>query len=286
MRSLESLAHKLCRLSRDNMMDVFSAIRWPNNLPDSAWFMSPELLSVTGTDWGHQYDEETLKKLSFFEAVNFFSLNIHGERLLIEGLAKRIYRRSSGQVAEYLHHFIDEENKHMYYFGRYCQQYAGKIYPDRKLSLPRDFARGEEDVLFFANVLIFEEIVDVYNRTSGRDARVEPISRELNRLHHFEEARHLAFGRKILADLYREYAPQWRAQVHSRVRQSLVAFLQATWGEFYNPAVYADMGWPDPYRMRREIYQSRAARDHRYRVSGGVINILRELGLFEEVPEL
>lgn len=286
MRTLENLSQQLCQVSRDNMIDVFSSLEWPDQLPESAWFISPEMLSLYGTPLASRLDEVELKRLSFFEAVNFFSLNIHGEKILIEGLAKRLYRRSKGVVAEYLHHFIDEENKHMYYFGRFCEQYGGKIYPDRKLSVPRDFAKGEEDVIFFANVLIFEEIVDVYNRTSARDDRVEPLSREINRLHHYEESRHLAFGRKMLRDTYEAYAPHWDDEVHKRVRIALEDFLVATWHEYYNPAVYADMGWEDAYVLRREVFESQSARDHRYRVSHGVVKILQDIGLFTEAPKL
>ena len=112
------------------------------------------------------------KRLSFCETVNFFSLNIHGEKRLIEGLARRLYRRGMEDLTAYLHHFLDEENKHMVYFGGFCTEYAGKVYPDRKVAFPREYAAGEEDFLFFAQVLIFEEIVDVYNVHLATDERL------------------------------------------------------------------------------------------------------------------
>ena len=92
--------------------------------------MSPDLISLHGTRHWDALDEQGRRVLSFFELVNFFSINIHGERMLIEGLAKRLYRKHAETVTPYLHHFLDEENKHMFYFGRFCNQYAGKVYAE------------------------------------------------------------------------------------------------------------------------------------------------------------
>src|SRR6266705_194388 len=61
------------------------------------------------------------------------NLNIHGEKALVEGLARKLYEREKREISPYLHHFLDEENKHMVYFGEFCTRYAGKIYPDKKL---------------------------------------------------------------------------------------------------------------------------------------------------------
>ena len=47
-------------------------------------------------------------------------------------------------LSPYLHHFLDEENKHMIYFGRFCTDYANKIYPDKKLVFPREHDGADE----------------------------------------------------------------------------------------------------------------------------------------------
>src|SRR5207244_844073 len=143
------------------------------------------------------------------EAVNFYSLNIHGEKALLEGLAHRLYQPDLSEVSKYLHHFLDEENKHMVYFGEFCLRYAGKIYRDRKVAFPREYERGEEDFLFFGRVMIFEEIVDYFNRRMGNDERLSTVAREINRLHHSDEARHLTFGRRIVKELFEQWRPSW-----------------------------------------------------------------------------
>ena len=77
----------------------------------------------------------------------------------------------------------------MVMFGRFCQRYAGKVHPDKKFPLEQEYAPGEEEVVFFCKVLVAEEIGDFYNRRLMGDERIEPIVRELNRVHHVDESR-------------------------------------------------------------------------------------------------
>src|SRR6185295_3917673 len=142
------------------------------------------------------------------------------------------------RCSPYLHHFLDEENKHLVYFGGFCRRYAGKVYPDRKLDFPRKYAPGEEDFLFFARVLVFEELADVHNQRMAGDERLAPIARRINLIHHLEETRHLVFGRQIVAELFERHAPGWSSGVLDGLRGYLAAWIVATWREYYNPEVY------------------------------------------------
>ena len=284
--SLEATVERLCRVSVEQCIDPHSRIEWPERIDEGAWYTSPELVSLFGSPAYEELGEAQRKRLSFFEAVNFFSLNIHGERMLIEGLARRLYRRDHEAISPYLHHFLDEENKHMSYFGRFCTRYAGKVYPEKKLPFEQEFAPGEEDFLFFAKVLVFEEIVDVYNRRMARDERIAPIAREIHWLHHFEEARHLAFGRELVAELFARHRAQWPDEVLRGVRATLAAYLGATWKEYYNPDAYRDAGLEGAFELRRAALASSAGRAHRIEVSQGCLRFLLEGGILEEAPPL
>lgn len=278
-RSLERCVQRLCRVSREQAIDPWARLSWPDELDPDAWYLSPELCSLYGTDVWHDLDEERRKRLCFFEAVGFFSVNVHGERTLVEGIARRLYRKETSEVSPYLHHFLDEENKHMTLFGGFCTRYARGVYPERKLALPRDFAAGEEDLLFFARVLVFEEIVDVYNRVMSKDERLHPLAREINWIHHFEEVRHLGFGRALVKHLWQRWAPLWDDEVKRRVSEDLAAFLSGTWRELVNPDVYRDAGLPDPYALRALSLSHEGQRAARRERSRGALRFLEETGL-------
>jgi hypothetical protein len=214
-------------------------------------------------------------------------LNIHGERALIEGLARRLYKRDNQVLAPYLHHFLDEENKHMIYFGGFCTRYAGKIYPERKLPLQgRQFEPGEEDFLFFSKVLIFEEIVDVYNIRMSADEKLHCLARQINLLHHKDEARHLVFGRRLVEQLYEHFAPKWSENTIAEIREYLTGYLKATWSEYYNPDVYRDAGIADPYDVRELAMQSEHSKELRNEISKGCIKFFVQSGILQTAPEL
>ena len=277
--TLAATARRLSTASRRTYQNPYEAIEWPDHLDRDQWFTSPELVSLYGTPHWDELPEERRKELSFWEAVNFFSLNIHGEKLLMEGMAHRLYQPGLEEVAEYLHHFLDEENKHSVWFGTFCRRYAGKVYPDRQVAFPREYAEGEEDLLFFARVSVFEEIVDRYNVAMGRDERLAPVVRRINANHHAEEARHLVFGRRIVAELWRTGVAQWPAEVVEGIRAHLQAFVVATWRSYYNPEVYRDAGFADPWAVARQAWEHPAARARREETTRSCLRPLVEAGV-------
>lgn len=283
-RGLDTVVSTLCRVSRERFVDPFRALQWPETVDRVQWHFSPEIVSIHGMPEYEELDESRRKLLSFWEAVNFFSLNIHGEKSLIEGLAHHLYVRQEPAVSPYLHHFLDEENKHMIYFGRFCMQYAGKIYRDRKLVLPREYEPGEEEFLFFAKVMIFEEIVDAYNKSMAADERLVPIVREIHRMHHVDESRHLAFGRATVRWLFERYAASWSEPTLAAVRHYIKAYLQTTWREYYNVDVYQDVGLSQPYDLAQRAFARPEAVMHRSRISEGCIRFLKDSGILLEEP--
>jgi len=282
MATLPELTERLCRISQEHFIDPFSRLEWPESLEREQWFMTPELISLHGTEHYDALDENQQQILSFFELINFFSINIHGERMLIEGLAKRLYRKHTETVSPYLHHFLDEENKHMFYFGRFCNLYAGKVYAEKKLPVEREYADGEEEFLFFARVMLFEEMVDIYNRRMAKDQQLVPISREINWLHHFEEARHLVFGRRIVEELFETHANGWHPEVRQRIADELAHFLDATWKDFFNPEVYKDAGLQTVYALRREVLADEAVMAKKIKHSERCARTLYKVGLFTQ----
>ncbi len=282
MATLAELTTRLCRISQEHFIDPFSRLDWPASIERNQWFMSPDLVSLHGTRHWNALDEQQRQLLSFFELINFFSINIHGERMLIEGLAKRLYREHTETVSPYLHHFLDEENKHMFYFGRFCNQYAGKVYPEKRFSIVREYADGEEEFLFFARVMLFEEMVDIFNRRMAKDQQLVPLSREINWLHHFEEARHLAFGRRLVEELFENHADHWQQEVRQRIADELAQFLDATWKDYFNPEVYKDAGLDDAYAVRREVLGDPAVRLRRKKLCDRSARTLVKLGLLTE----
>jgi len=280
----QSIVDRLCEISRNVFLNPHTAVEWPASIGDDEWCMAPELVSIFGTPAWEALTEAQQKKLAFFEAVNFFSMNINGEKALLEGLSKRLYTRERPEISPYIHHFVDEENKHMLYFWTFCQRYAGKTYPDKKLTLTGNPSPKEADFLFFLKVLIFEEIVDIYNVRMSKDDRLPPVVRKINLLHHQDETRHLVFGRMIVKQLWEELAPTLPAERIAEIRDYTATYLQTTWREYYNPDVYRDAGLAEPYKVYQAALASEVTRAHRRKISEKCVRFLLDINVLTEEP--
>jgi hypothetical protein len=281
-RAIENLG-ALCDASRRHALDPYT-FEWPDTLDENAWYFSPELISAYGSDTWNSISEAQQKRLSFFEAINFFSLNVHDEKLLIAGMAERLYRGELSRVTPYLHHFLEEESHHLTYFATFCQRYH-RLYPERTVHIARSYEEGEDDFLFFLKVLIFEETVDRYNVVMMNDSRLADVARRINKAHHHDEARHLAFGRKLVVDLFEAYSPGWSAETLSNLRGYTADYFRATWAKFYNPMAYRDAELPgDAVDLRDELLGGARWLEHRKSVSRRCVGHLSSNGILLSEP--
>jgi hypothetical protein len=140
--SAAALAVRLSKASVKKYWNPYTDLEWPESLDKNDWFMSPELTSIYGTDLWNGLTEQQQKSLSFWELINFFSITLQGERPLVQGLCHQMYSRQGKDETHYMHHFLDEENKHMVMFAMFCNKYAGKVYPDKKDRPPQTIRAG------------------------------------------------------------------------------------------------------------------------------------------------
>lgn len=250
---LQTVAARLSARSVGASSRPAARFDWRPELDPDRLTMSDNLISLAGHPMLKDLNDEQRWRLHLYETVHFFSLNIVGERELMSGLAMRLYRGPLADVSEYMQHFLQEENDHSAVFAQFCLRYGRKIYPTREVRFQRAFAPGEEDFLFFAKALIFEEIADFYNHAIARDEELCSLSRDINRYHAEDEARHMIFGRRAVETLWLRFAPTWSSEVRAGALAYLRRYVDATLRTYVNPAVYRDAGLPvDPYQLRDE----------------------------------
>ena len=135
-------------------------------------------------------------------------------------------------------------------------------------------------------MLIVEDIGDYYNVALARDDRVEPLVREINAVHHSDEARHIIFGHRLLKELWDEFSPHWPEEVLNGLRKWLAEYLKSSWTDFYNPRVYSDAGIPNAYEVRQAALRSPVCLEHRRRVSKKLIDYFVDAGILCSEPPL
>ena len=247
-RRLEAMTLRLTAQSVNAAASPNVRFAWPARPAPDRLAMSEALLPLAGHPLLRELDDEQRWHLALVEAVHFFSLNIAGERELLAGLAARLEGDTPLIVSRYLRHFLDEENAHTAVFTRFCLDYGGRIFQDRQVRFPQVFLPGEADFLFFAQALVFEEIAHFYNRQQAADDALWTLARDINRYHAEDEARHIAFGRVFVADLWERFGAQWNPEEKRRIGGYLSRYIQAVQRSYVNEEVYRTLGLPDTIR--------------------------------------
>lgn len=285
-KDLVRLSNRLGKASVNQYNNPYTSIDWPEQLEPLGDYFSHSLLSLSACGELDQLTREQIKRLEFYETINFFSINIHGEKELLSGMSLKLYNDFPSEVTDYLHHFVDEENKHMLWFGTFCQKYAGKVYQDKKIYFPREYVEGEKDFLFFTKIVIFEEIVDHYNREMAKDTRLHPIVRQIHRQHHIDESRHLSFGREVSRQLYHRYFLESDLEQRKKISDYLGHYITSTWREYYNPEVYIDTGLDNPFDLVEKAWSHPNSILFRQEISSKLIEFLYQSQILLEKPEL
>jgi P-aminobenzoate N-oxygenase AurF len=271
---------RLVEKSERDYYNPYRLFEWPPSLPEDAYWMSPELMIESDTAVGAGFSEEQRKAVSKWESINFYSLNVHGIRELLHEIVARIHTTNFEAPSEYFHHIIGEENEHMWFFAAFCRNYGKKIYPLRSLSLAGPEIADADHFLVFARLLIFEELVDVFNQHMAKDERLDPTIRKVNAVHHQDESRHIAFGRQIVAMLHADLRDRLDDGELAVLEDYLKRYMRSSVDSLCEPAVYRDAGIPEPYAVRRRVLSDPAYPSYVKRVLRRTESFMVDSGIF------
>ncbi|MEV4442987.1 diiron oxygenase, partial [Streptomyces sp. NPDC049577] len=263
----QDILERLNRKSVEEYYNPYRMFEWPDSLPENQWWMSPELTTTHGTDVAGELDQEQLHRLSRYESINFYSLNVDGIRDLIIEVTRRIHTRGFEIPSEFFHHFIGEENEHMWFFAEFCLRYGKKLYRQAEPAGQGDPWPEASSFLVFVRILLFEELVDHFNSTMAADERLHDTIRAVNRIHHQDESRHIAFGRELVSLLYEDLKTKASPERLAEVREYVKRYVNYSFESLFNPQVYRDAGIPEPFAVRRRLLADPRTREFQQQVS-------------------
>jgi hypothetical protein len=204
-----------------------------------------ELMSIAGL--GLDLTDEQRATLSREEVASIASVGVRFESILMAGFAIDILRRDlSDPRVTYTLHEIGEETRHSRLFLRMINQLKPKAHNPFAGAIVKAVERVAIPLLaslpstFCVAVLAGEEIPDLFQKLAAEHPDTDPFIREVNRYHRQEEARHLAFARMILPELWK------KAGFIDRFVVKHVAPLIAggMFDTMVNPGVYEVIGLP------------------------------------------
>jgi len=215
--------------------DPLSRLNWDElNLND--YWLPPAALSLAGLPEFERQDEQVKRRLSQYEFVNFIQAGLWLEGLFVERLSKTLKHTESLAEYAYCLHEIREEAGHSLMFLKLMEK-SGLHLPANNFQRPwlADFLgryAPTNSRLFWLAVVIGEEVPDRLNRyvRANGDA-VNPLIKQMCRLHIIDEARHIARARGELERGLEHTAPLMRKLLSPLVRTLIAQFVRT----FYLP---------------------------------------------------
>jgi len=280
-----SVVERLAKASIDEYYNPYRTFDWPDSIQSDVLWMSPRLMTVHGTKAAASLSEQQLRGLSQWESIHFVSLNVHVIRELLMEVVRRIHTPGFEVPTSFFHHFIGEENEHMWFFAEFCLRYGRKLYANRAMSFSElQHSPLLEAFLVFSRILIFEQIVDYFNSTMASDEALPDVIRAINRIHHQDESRHIAFGCQLVRGLFENLDRHGDPADIAFARDYLERYIGASLTQLYNVEVYRDAGIPDPYKFRAALLADPARQTEHARITARTRAFYKRIGVFSDPP--
>lgn len=224
--SRDETATRLLRASAEHSYDPLTEIDWDAPLRPLAYWQPPERSSLYGTRLWGQLTEEQRVELTKHEIASIASVGIWFELILMQMLIRDLYRRDPRTAhVQYGLTEIGDECRHSVMFARMIEKMDCPAYGPGPVAhaLGRYFKATSRGPLSFGAALYVEEILDIRQREAMRDESLQPLSREVSRLHVVEEARHMRYARDEVARKFGELSRLEKE--HTRLEFAVVALI-------------------------------------------------------------
>lgn len=260
MDIIESTAIKLSNASLKKLYNPFNRITYQELVPGQLQFPE-QLISIFHEEEYANLTQAKKAHLSLLEMVNFFSMNIYGEQSLIREFESRLYRNKSSaegyDASRYMQHFIHEENSHTFMLSEYCHKYAGFIYRNRTLEIPRqDISFEAQELLMYGRTIVLERFLAYLNARACHDHALGQTTRDCNRAHLIDEVRHIAWDREVISFYRSELVRNSRYEEINLVIQALNDYLETAFHMLYNPRCYQSVLLSNPLELVRKAKEN------------------------------
>jgi P-aminobenzoate N-oxygenase AurF len=234
----------------------------PGRLGDGQLLPDDLLLPAAGLDAG-VLDAGRMVTLSRQALASITTAGLQFEAVLMAGFGLQIARADdyTDPRITYLLHEVGEETRHSRLFARMLDQLDPPApNPIGNWLVDQVFHRviGQiigNPALLYTMVLAGEEIPDLLQRKAAEHPGTDPFVREVNRYHRQEEARHLAFARMMLPEVWERAG----AVDRTLVRFAAPTFIREMYENMIHAGVFGAVGLP-------AIPTWRSARNHPGRV--------------------
>ena len=273
----EQVSTRLLASAANTSYDPLVDVDWDAPLADDLYGLGPEWSSLHGTPLWERLSQAERVRLTQHEICSISGVGIWFEMILMQLVLRDVYDDDPAQPhVQFALTEIGDECRHSVMFARMAQRYGCPSYgPARRAKeLGRLFKTLGRGPVAYAAILVAEEILDVFQRDLMRDERVQPLSREVSRIHVIEEARHMRYAREEI--VRRAPSLSRPARAHQRAVLAVVALVIVR--SLVHPAVYAAVGL-NPAEAQRAARTNEGYRTRLREAAAPLVSLLTDAGL-------
>ena len=197
----EITAERLIKTSRKHSFNPDTDVDWDAPPVPGLYYGPPEAGSLFETPLWDNLTLDQQIELTKHEVASMASFGIWSELALMHILIQHAYRTryDSSHFAYALTETADE-CRHSMMFGRMVKTFGLTTHRPGRFEYQAIKVLGafHDPMLMFAATLVIEEFTDAMQRIAFPDERVQPLVREVSRIHVIEEARHIKYAREEL----------------------------------------------------------------------------------------
>jgi len=277
-------AERLINGSEKKKYDPFNRVNYQESLSGDRWQFPEELLTLYDSPIYGDLSDEQRWRLSLLEAVNFFSVNIHGEQALVAAMEPRLYRdKRVGEdpiSSQYMQRFIHEENSHTYMLAEYCLRYHGSVLRDRAFAVEQPkFSPEVDDILYWGRVYTLETYLGFFNQKAMKDTDLDSTARQIHEFHHMDEVRHQAWDKVMIEENVRRARDKNLDSELKAVKKLLDTYQEYVYQSAFNPAIYRTLGLENSLQLRTDVIDGTKRKDVLQPWIGGLADYFAEIGL-------
>ncbi|GAA0664269.1 diiron oxygenase [Kitasatospora atroaurantiaca] len=270
-RTAERLLASSAKLSFDPLKDV----DWSSGPEPGRYYGPPKRLSLYGTSLWDGLTEDQRIELSKHEVASVASVGIWFEEILMQMLLRHAFDRDPTTAhVQYALTEIADECRHSVMFARMISWMGVPAYGPGKVAheLGRIFKAVSTHSQTFGGTMYVEEILDAFQREMMNDDSLQPLTRQVSRIHVIEESRHISYARE---ELQRKHLGPVR-RCWEQLTLGVIIYFSTT--RLIHPRLYAAVG-VDPREGRKVARRNPYWHTTRREMAAKVIGVLDQAGL-------
>ncbi|GAA2750529.1 MULTISPECIES: AurF N-oxygenase family protein [Kitasatospora] len=275
LRDRERTAERLLASSAKLSFDPLKDVDWAAEPIPGRYYCPPRHLSLYGTALWDALTEDQRIELSKHETASVASVGIWFEEILMQMLLRHAFDRDPTTAhVQYALTEIADECRHSVMFARMISWMGVPAYGAGRVAhnLGRLLKAISTHSQTFGGTMYVEEILDAFQRELMNDESLQPLTRQVSRIHVIEEARHISYAREEL--MRRRLGPIRRR--YEQLFIGLIVYYSTT--SLINPRLYAAVGI-DPRTGRAAARRNPHWRAAKVELAAKVVGVLDRAGL-------